>query len=220
MIRRRDVLVGLGAGLGVAAFSVAALARRSGTVGSGPRYEFGETGVPVDSLTGAHLECTPGKFTARDVEGPFYTPKTPKRRDIRDAGVSTGVLVLAGRVVDAQCRPIAGAVLDFWQTDHNGIYDNQGYRYRGHQYTDAQGRFELVTVRPHGYTAMSIFRTPHIHVNVQGPDTSLLTTQLYLPDAEETNARDGGYRPSLAVRYTDQDRSARQAMFDFVLARG
>ena len=217
MISRRDVLVGLGAGVSVAAFSAAALARR--TAGSGPRYAFGEMGVPVDSLTGAILECTPGTLTASDMEGPFYTPKTPKRRDIRDAGVSTGVLVLAGRVVDAHCRPIAGALLDFWQTDHNGIYDNQGYRYRGHQYTDAQGRFELVTVRPHAYPAMSIFRTPHIHVNVQGPDTSLLTTQLYLPDAEETNARDRGYRPSLAVRYTGQDRSARQAMFDFVLAR-
>ena len=217
MITRRDVLAGLGAGFGVAAFSVAALVRRS--AGSQSRYAFGEIGVPVDRLTGANLECTPGTLTARDMEGPFYTPKTPKRRDIRDAGVSTGVLVLSGRVVDAQCRPIAGAVLDFWQTDHNGIYDNQGYRYRGHQYTDAQGRFELVTVRPHAYTAMSIFRTPHIHANVQGPDTSLLTTQLYLPDAEETNARDRGYRPSLAVRYTDQDRAARQAVFDFVLAR-
>jgi protocatechuate 3,4-dioxygenase beta subunit len=216
MISRRNVLVGLGAGFGVAALSAAAFARRM--LSSSPRYEFGEMGLPVDSLTGA-LECTPGTLTAGQIEGPFYTPKAPKRRDIRDAGVSTGVLVLAGRVVDAQCRPIAGAVLDFWQTDHNGIYDNQGYRYRGHQYTDAQGSFELVTVRPHPYTAMSLFRTPHIHVNVQGPDTSLLTTQLYLPDAEETNARDGGYQPSLAVRYTDQDRSARHAMFDFVLAR-
>ena len=36
---------------------------------------------------------------------------------------------------------------------------------------------------------MSTFRTPHIHVKVQGRDTALLTTQLYLPDAE-TNARD------------------------------
>ena len=102
MISRRDVLVGVGAGLGVAAFSVAALARR--TAGSGPPYEFGEMGSPVDSLTGANLECTPGTLTARQTEGPFYTPKTAKRRDIRDAGVSTGVLVRAGRVVDAQCR--------------------------------------------------------------------------------------------------------------------
>jgi protocatechuate 3,4-dioxygenase beta subunit len=110
--------------------------------------------------------------------------------------------------------------LDFWQTDHKGVYDNQGYRYRGHQYTDAEGRFELVTVRPHPYTAMSIFRTPHIHVRVQGRDTGLLTTQLYLPDAQDTNARDGGYQPSLLVAYAGQDGGARRATFDFVLPRG
>jgi protocatechuate 3,4-dioxygenase beta subunit len=134
--------------------------------------------------------------------------------------VNTGLLLVAGRVLDAQCRPLAGAILDFWQTDHKGEYDNHGYRYRGHQYTDADGRFELVTVRPHAYTAMSLFRTPHIHVKVQGPDTPLLTTQIYLPDAEDTNARDRGYDPSLAITYTGREGSARQATFDFVLSRG
>jgi len=217
MVNRRDALVGLGAGLGVTLLAGVGLALRDGR--RVPPYEFGEIGAAVDGLVGADLQCTAGTLTATDVEGPFYTPITPKRRDIRDPGVTTDVLLLAGRVLDAQCRPVAGAVLDFWQTDHDGIYDNQGYRYRGHQYADAEGRFELVTVRPHAYTAMSIFRTPHIHVKVQGPDTPLLTTQLYLPDAQESNARDGGYQPSLLVRYTGQDGSARRATFDFVLAR-
>jgi protocatechuate 3,4-dioxygenase beta subunit len=64
---------------------------------------------------------------------------------------------------------------------------------------------------------MSAFRTPHIHVKVQGPTTALLTTQIYLPDAE-TNGRDGMYDPSLAVAYAPGDREARHAVFDFVLA--
>jgi hypothetical protein len=54
---------------------------------------------------------------------------------------------------------------------------------------------------------------------VQGPDTPLLTTQLYLPDAEDTNARDRGYVPSLAIAFTGQDGPARLAAFDFVLPR-
>jgi protocatechuate 3,4-dioxygenase beta subunit len=215
MITRRDVLAGVGAGLGVAALSAFAFVRREDRLG--PRYQFGEVGAP---LAGSKVSCTAGTLTSIEPEGPFYTPSAPKRRDIRDPGVIAGVLVLAGRVLDTQCRPLAGAVLDFWQTDHNGVYDNQGYRYRGHQYTDADGRFELVTVLPQAYTAIGIFRTPHIHVKVQGADTPLLTTQLYLPDAEETNARDRGYQPSLAVRYTERDDSSRRATFDFVLARG
>ena len=218
MISRRDAIVGLGASVGVTALSIGGFAWRS--VRGVPRYEFDEMGTLSNTPVAADLQCTAGTITPAEPEGPFYTPKTPARRDIRDAGVSTGVVVLAGRVVDAQCRPIAGAVLDFWQTDHNGVYDNHGYRYRGHQYTDAEGRFELVTVRPHAYTAMSIFRTPHIHVRAQGRDTGLLTTQLYLPDAEETNSRDFGYQPSLVIAYAGQDGAARHATFDFVLPRG
>ena len=77
-----------------------------------------------------------------------------------------------------------------------------------------------MSVRPHAYTAMSIFRTPHIHVRVQGRETALLTTQLCLPDAPDLNARDVGYKPSLLVAYAGQDGPARHATFDFVLARG
>jgi len=216
MINRRDVLVGVASGLGVAVLSAAGFAQRR--LRTLPGYEFGEIGTEVDHT--AALQCTAGALTPSDMEGPFYTPKTPKRADIRDPGVSAGTLLLTGRVLDAQCRPVAGAILDFWQTDHNGIYDNQGYRYRGHQYTDARGCFELLTVRPHAYTAMSIFRTPHIHVKVQGRDTGLLTTQLYLPDAQDTNARDRGYQPSLLIKYAGGDGAARRATFDFVLARG
>ena len=218
MISRRNLLVGVGAGVGVAALSVGGLAWRQ--IRGVPDYEFGEVGAPLGSASPSDLRCTAGILTSADIEGPFYTPKTPERRDIRDPGVTIGLIALAGRVLDAQCRPIAGAVLDFWQTDHNGVYDNQGYRYRGHQYTDADGRYELVTVRPHAYTAMSLFRTPHFHVKVQGRETKLLTTQLYLLDAQDTNARDGRYQPSLLVGYAGHDGAARRATFDFVLARG
>jgi protocatechuate 3,4-dioxygenase beta subunit len=182
------------------------------------RYGFGEMGSPVEGLAGAAPQCTAGTLTLQQTEGPFYTPQTPQRRDIRDPFVSTDLLLVAGRVIDAQCRPIAGAVLDFWQTDHAGRYDQEGYRYRGHQYTDAAGRFELVTVRPQAYTAMSLFRTPHIHAKVQGRSTGLLTTQLYLPDAEGTNARDSIYDPALAIRYVGYGGPIQRAEFDFVLA--
>jgi hypothetical protein len=45
----------------------------------------------------------------------------------------------------------------------------------------------------------------------------LLTTQIYLPDAEETNARDGGYHPTLAIEYLGREAGAERAAFDFVL---
>jgi len=217
MSNRRDVLIGIGAGIGVTALALVAAGRRMAR-GHSLDYGLATAGASVESLGGQPLRCTAGTLTAWQGEGPFYSPKTPERRDIRDPLVGEA-LVVAGRVLDSQCQPIAGAVLDFWQTDHLGRYDNQGYRYRGHQRTDAAGRFELVTVRPHAYTAMSIFRTPHIHVKVQGANTRLLTTQLYLPDAEETNARDFGYNPALAIQYVGDEAGAERAAFDFVLER-
>jgi protocatechuate 3,4-dioxygenase beta subunit len=217
MSNRRDVLLGIGAGIGVAALALGAAARRAAS-GHQLGYGVATTGATGESLAGQPLRCTAGTVTVWQGEGPFYTPKTPERRDIRDPLVGEA-LVVAGRVLDPQCRTIAGAVLDFWQTDHAGRYDNQGYRYRGHQRTDEAGRFELVTVRPSAYTAMSLFRTPHIHVKVQGANTRLLTTQLYLPDAEETNARDLGYQPALAIQFVSREAGTERAAFDFVLER-
>jgi protocatechuate 3,4-dioxygenase beta subunit len=179
-------------------------------------------GAPVGGLLPAStLRCTAGTVSVAQTEGPYYTPNSPQRRDIRDFGIAAETLVIRGRVLDVQCRPLAGAILDFWQVGHDGIYDQHGYRYRGYQYADSLGRFELVTVPPQPYGAedrFGGFRTAHIHVKVQGQNTALLTTQLYLPDARETNERDSLHDPSLAIEYVPGDGSARHAVFDFVLA--
>jgi protocatechuate 3,4-dioxygenase beta subunit len=215
MSNRRDVLLGIGAGIGVTVLALGAGTRR-GVRGHDLKYGFEPADTPVVGLAGQPFRCTAGTQSIWQGVGPFYTPKTPERRDIRDADIREA-LVLAGRVLDPQCRPIAGAVLDFWQTGHDGRYDNHGYRYRGHQRTDAAGRFELVTVRPSTYIAMDIFRTAHIHVKVQGASTRLLTTQIYLPDLTETNTIDGGYDPALAIQYASREGDVERAVFDFVL---
>ena len=215
MSNRRGVLIGIGAGVGVSALALGAGGWRIWR-GHQLDYGVGNTGASLPGLGRLALRCTAGTVTVGQMEGPFYSPKTPERRDIRDSQV-TQTLIVAGRVLDPQCRPIPEAVLDFWQTDIDGHYDNQGYRYRGHQRTNEVGRFELVTVRPHAYTSLGIFRTPHIHVKIQGPDTRLLTTQLYLPDAEQTNARDGLYRPELAIEYVSRTADLERATFDFVI---
>jgi protocatechuate 3,4-dioxygenase beta subunit len=222
MSNRREVLLSLGAGLaamtGTAHLALPRVMREHHDIRR-PGDGHG-VGVPVDGLPEASsaLRCTAGTLTPPQMEGPFYTPRAPHRRDIRDFGVAAQPLVVRGRVLDSRCQPFAGAILDFWQTGHDGVYDQHGYRYRGYQYTDSAGRFELVTVRPHAYTAMSSFRTPHIHVKVQGNRTALLTTQLYLPDARETNARDSMYDASLEIAYATSDGSAQHGSFDFVLA--
>jgi len=164
--------------------------------------------------------CTSGTVTRRQTEGPYFKSNTPQRRNIREPNVRNGLLIVTGQVLDTQCRPIAGAVIDFWQTGDDGDYDNRGYKYRGHQLTDAQGRYELLTIRPVQYSAMGIFRTPHIHAKLQGAGTGTLNTQLYLPDAEATNKIDRIFDASLLTRLEGTKDGAQLAAFDFVLARG
>jgi hypothetical protein len=86
--------------------------------------------------------------TLAQTEGPYYTPNTPERTSLLESGMAGVRLVVSGQVLTTDCRPVARALLDFWQADDAGQYDNAGYRLRGHQFADDQGRYSLETVVP------------------------------------------------------------------------
>jgi protocatechuate 3,4-dioxygenase beta subunit len=147
------------------------------------------------------------RVTSRQTEGPFFKPSSPERRTLVESGSPT--LAVAGRVLGKDCKPLAHALLDFWHADEQGEYDNAGFRYRGHQFTDAEGRYRLETIVPAEYPG----RTRHIHVKVQARSGPILTTQLYFPN-EPANARDGLFAPELVM---NMDRPG-YGVFDFVAA--
>ena len=120
-------------------------------------------------------------------------------------------LVITGQVLSTTCQPVGQALLDFWQADNAGAYDNAGFRLRGHQFTDANGRFTLETIVPGLYPG----RTRHIHVKVQPPGRSILTTQLYFP-GEARNASDGIFSPALLMAVSTPP-TGKEARFDFVV---
>ena len=149
--------------------------------------------------------------TERQTEGPFFKPRSPERTDLREPGSSGRPVELAGHVLTRACRPVTRALVDLWHADDKGDYDNNGFRYRGHQYTDTDGVFRFRTIMPAIYTG----RTRHYHLKVQAPDRPVLTTQLYFPD-EPMNRRDGLFRRELLMRAT-QAGEGLSARFDFVL---
>lgn len=151
--------------------------------------------------------------TPEQTEGPYYTPRSPRRRSLLGAGISGTTLVITGRVVRTDCRPVGRALIDVWQCNAAGVYDNDGYRLRGHQLTDAQGRWRLTTVVPGLYPG----RTRHIHVKVQRPGGAVLTTQLYFP-GERANRTDGIFDRELLLRRLRKAPDRWTAQFDFVLA--
>ena len=153
----------------------------------------------------------PAAATARQTEGPYFKPGSPQRASLIDGAANGERLALGGRVLDSRCQPIAGVLLDFWQADASGDYDNAGMRLRGHQFSDATGRYRLDTVVPGLYPG----RTRHLHVRVQAPGGPVLTTQLYFP-GEAGNKSDWIFAPSLQV-VALRDGDALLASFDFVL---
>ena len=158
-------------------------------------------------------ECRDGdEPTPRQGAGPFYTPDTPQRASLLEPGLPGTPLVLVGNVLQTNCQPLAGVLLDFWQSDNEGRYDNQGYTLRGHQFTDANGQYRLETIVPGLYPG----RTRHIHVRVQSPRARAITTQLYFPGVAQ-NERDFIYDPLLLVRALESPPLGMKAQFDFVL---
>lgn len=154
-------------------------------------------------------DVTPAQTT-----GPFYTPDSPQRTSLREPGIAGNPIVVSGSVLTTDCRPVAGALVDFWHADDRGVYDNAGYKLRGHQFTDAQGRYTLKSIVPGLYGG----RTRHFHVKVQAPHRRILTTQLYFP-GEPRNGRDGLFDPRLLMAVRDAA-GGKTAAFDFVLALG
>jgi protocatechuate 3,4-dioxygenase beta subunit len=128
-----------------------------------------------------------------------------------EPGLGGPKLVVTGYVLSTDCQPIAAALLDFWQADDNGQYDNVGYRLRGHQFTDDQGQYTLETIMPGQYPG----RTRHIHERVQQPNQPILTTQLYFPDYP-CNATDGIFAQELVMAVRDEA-DGKAATFNFVV---
>jgi protocatechuate 3,4-dioxygenase beta subunit len=150
-----------------------------------------------------------GAATPSQMEGPFFRAGAPQRASLVESGASAPRFVLVGQIFDSEsCRPVPRAVLEFWHTDERGDYDNRGYRYRGQQLADEQGRYRLETIVPGPYPG----RTRHIHVKVRPPGGRTLTTQLYFPD-DPGNRRDRIYRPELEITIVE----AGSGRFDFVV---
>lgn len=153
--------------------------------------------LPLPALAQARVATPP------QTRGPFYPPTFPEDSDadlVRVRGAAAEamgqVAHLRGHVRRMSGDPVAGALVEIWQCDAQGIYRHpraprtqafdgnfQGY---GRATTDARGAFAFRTLRPAPYPG----RTPHIHVQVTPRDGAALVTQLYVA-GEPLNARDG-----------------------------
>jgi catechol 1,2-dioxygenase len=158
----------------------------------------------VSMLVDAINNRKPSGATETTVLGPFHVsnaPRYPHGANICLDGKGQPLLV-RGRVTDVAGRPIAGALLDVWQTNDDGFYDVQqkgiqpDMNLRGVFETDADGGYWFRSVKPRFYpipddgpvgqllAAMGRhpYRPAHIHFIVGRDGYQPITTHIFTPD--------------------------------------
>lgn len=194
------------------------------------------------ALAMTSVEATGGadRGTRPCLEGPYHAAH-PLRDDGRlfagAAPEGMPTLRLEGRVTSAETgAPIAGAELDFWQADWNGLYDREGDHLRGRVRTDADGGYAIETVLPNDYSehdhdplgelfrAMGKHNTRAAHIHLKGSVEGrvLLTTQLFMPTSGflTTDYVEGAVSEDLIVPLAGDAASGYRGRFDVVLADG
>lgn len=133
--------------------------------------------------------------------GPFWrarAPLLPAGADIASPGTAGEPLLVSGRVLEPDGKPLAGASVDVWQASPLGLYENQDpdqpdMNLRGRFITDAEGAYHFRSVRPAGYPVPTdgpcgallraqrrqALRPAHLHFMVSQPGYRVLVTQVY-----------------------------------------
>jgi protocatechuate 3,4-dioxygenase beta subunit len=179
--------------------------------------------------------------TENTVLGPFYAPGSPDRtfgESMLDDDDPGDRVVVRGTITDPDGTPLEGVVLDCWQSNTDGFYqvqeiDGQSpFNLRGVYRTDADGRYEIRTVRPGKYPIphdgpvgallkannRGWMRPGHLHTWVKHPGYKELITHIF--DRQSDHLYDDavfGVRESLIVDFTEDDQGELSATFDFVL---
>jgi protocatechuate 3,4-dioxygenase beta subunit len=104
-------------------------------------------------------------------------------------------IVVSGRVLDENARPVRNTLVEVWQANAAGRYTHRwdqhnapldpNFRGRGYTLTDNEGRYSFITIRPGSYpwrNHYNAWRPAHIHFSLFGPAIATrLVTQMYFP---------------------------------------
>ena len=137
--------------------------------------------------------------TVTEITGPsFLAAHFPAMDDIsqRDGRGALGErIIVRGRVLDEDERPVPHTMLELWQANAAGRYDHAldthdapldpNFHGEARVFTDAEGWYQLTTIKPGAYpwrNHPNAWRPNHIHFSIFGPGfATRLITQMYFP---------------------------------------
>jgi catechol 1,2-dioxygenase len=173
----------------------------------------GKLGSYADFLKGEKDVEKPaeGKLVATEdnILGPYHREGAPFRAKITPPLAAGKVMLLSGRVWGLDTRkPLVHAMLDIWQADDKGRYDNDDpknppkagvFLNRARLITDENGYYEYETIHPGAYQiGPKEWRPSHIHYLVRTKGYKKLITQLYFK-GDPHNKTDRFIKPSLII---------------------
>jgi protocatechuate 3,4-dioxygenase beta subunit len=138
--------------------------------------------------------------TLSEVTGPLFGFERIRANDFdltkQHSGEPIGErVVVSGRVLDANARPVANTLVEIWQANSAGRYPHPrdthdapmdpNFTGCGRTLTDAEGNYRFITIRPGEYpwrNHPNAWRPAHIHFSLFGPAfATRLVTQMYFP---------------------------------------
>jgi protocatechuate 3,4-dioxygenase, beta subunit len=138
--------------------------------------------------------------TLSEITGPTFGPEfvNVKACDLTHQGSGEALgarIVVSGRVMDEDGRPVRNTLVEIWQANAAGRYLHSNDQHNapldpnfageGHAMTDDEGRYRFVTIRPGEYpwgNHHNAWRPAHIHFSLFGPAfATRLVTQMYFP---------------------------------------
>ncbi|MDF1709065.1 MAG: dioxygenase [Paracoccaceae bacterium] len=195
----------------------------------------------LSSIVENQVSRRPAGATPNTLPGPFYRADAPARADGDSISFDgRGVpLHFAAEVTDLDGDPVAGARLEVWQANGDGLYENQDpdrqpeFNLRGVFRTDGTGRVSIRSVRPAGYAVpadgpvgqlarrlgLGLRRPAHMHFRITAAGFQTLTTHVF--DAADPDiGRDPLFavHPALLATFVPNGDGVRAA-YRFVLAR-
>ena len=108
--------------------------------------------------------------------GPFYKREAPHSSMLRAPGDSGMPMALSGVVYNTRGEIVADAKVEIWQTDNDGHYDVDGYRYRALLEPGPKGAYAIDSVIPGHYPDRVC---QHVHYLATAPGHRPLITQMY-----------------------------------------
>lgn len=220
---------------------------------TGGHHRPGRRDALLKALSLAGVGLLPGISRAQEalrptwmeIIGPFYPVEKPADQDAdltlmagRNERAQGDILYLTGRVLARNGAPVAGAVLEIWQANAAGRYAHTGDKnpapldpnFQGYArvVTDSEGRYAIKTIKPGAYPVPSgCMRAPHIHFDVTGKVTRLVTAMYFEGDAlnDQDRVLKTSFNPKSQMTQVDRTENGREAgtlraTWDIVLMTG